>query len=591
MAERTKINLYLRTLELLKPYKAQFGLALVCMVFFGATDGVVPFLVKYILDGVFAKQDKFLLYVLPSALIVFALVRAGLDFGQQFLVARVGHNLVRDLRSKLNSHLLSLSADFFVRAESGDLLSRMNSDVLLARSMLTDSLASALRDSVRLIALLVAALYLDPLLALIAFLLFPLGIYPVYRFGRRLRKLGKVGQEAIGKVSSMLQESVVGYRVVRIFAREKFEQERFDEENRRLTNTFVRAEKVRALGGPVNEILASFVISGVILYGGLSVISGVRSQGDFVAFLLSVFLLYDPFKKISRMHNTVQQGLAGMERIYEILDQKPSVQECADPLPLPRSHEIHFENVTFWYKPERIILQEVTLNVPERSKVAIVGFSGSGKTTLVDLVARFIDPKSGRVLLGGVDIARLKICQLRSRVSMVSQHTFLFNDTVYNNIAYGLEGASPEQITLAARAAYALEFIEGLPQGFHTVIGEGGFTLSGGERQRIAIARAILKNAPILILDEATASLDNKSEREVQAALESLEKDRTTLVIAHRLSTVRDADLIVVLRQGKIVEVGKHQELLSFGGEYARLHQLQFSDVADPPELDEVVIN
>jgi len=561
------------------------------MVLFGASDGGVPFLVKSILDGIFARQDKFLLYLLPAILILYTALRALFDFGQQYLITRVGHNIIRDIRNDLNSHLLELSPDFFIKSESGDLISRMTSDVLLVRGLLTDSAASIIRDSIRIVALLVAALYLDPFLALISFVFFPLGIYPVYRFGKKLRKLGRVGQDSIGKLSSMLQETILGNRVIRIFGREPFEAERFATENASLTKTFVKAEKVRAISGPVNEVLASLVISGVILYGGFSVIGGVRSQGDFVAFLLAVFLLYDPFKRLSRVHTVVSQGISGVDRILEILDTKPSILEIAEPQQLSGANNISFEHVSFWYEHSKPVLQEISLEIPDKSRVALVGFSGAGKTTLVDLIPRFIDPRFGAVKIGGVDVSKVKLADLRSRIAMVGQHTFLFNDTIYNNIAYGKPKATREEVMEAARAAYAYDFISSLPRGFESIIGEGGFTLSGGERQRIAIARAILKDAPILILDEATASLDNRSEREVQSALDALEKDRTTVVIAHRLSTVRSADMIVVLKEGRVVESGKHEELLRFEGEYARLHALQFSDDTQRSTLNEFSIN
>jgi subfamily B ATP-binding cassette protein MsbA len=348
--------------------------------------------------------------------------------------------------------------------------------------------------------------------------------------------------------------------------------------------TFIRSERVRALAGPINEVLASLAISGVLLYGGYTVISGQRTAGGFMAFLVSVFLMYEPFKKLTRINATVQQGLAGAQRIFEILDTPPTIQEPAVVQALPSSHEVVFEDVTYEY-PRRSeddgvveALKNITLTIPESKKVALVGFSGAGKSTLVDLIPRFIDPTTGGVRLGGVDIRELSLTDLRSRIAMVGQHTFLFNDSVYNNIAYGNSSATREQVMAAAKAAYAIDFIERLPSGFDTIVGEGGMSLSGGERQRLAIARAILKNAPILILDEATASLDNRAEREVQMAIEALVEGRTTVVIAHRLSTIRDADIIVVMSGGRIVERGTHDSLLSQGGEYSRLHALQFRE-------------
>lgn len=582
---------YRRVLVYLKPYRGQFALAVVCMAVFGASDGAVPFLVKHVLDGVFARQDRSLLYIIPAVLVLFAVVRAAAEFGQQYLMSRVGHLVVRDLRNQINSHLLKFAPDYFVTHSSGDLVSRITSDVVMVRSLLTDTVVAVIRDVLRITALLVAAVYLDPWLALMAFVLFPVGIVPVYRFGRKMRRLSKIGQDAIGRLSAMLYESIIGNRVIKIFGREQHEVQRFKNENSTLTDTFVRSEKVRALSGPVNEVLASLAISGVILYGGLSVMSGVRTQGDFIAFLLSVFLLYDPFKKLSRVNATVQQGMSGMDRIFEVLDARPAIESPVDPEELGPGNSIEFDHVFFSYDGEKPALRDISLQIEERSLVALVGFSGAGKSTMVDLIARFIDPRHGRIRLGGVDISRVDLDQLRSRLAMVGQHTFLFNDTIYNNIAYGRAGASREEVVEAARTAYALDFISMLPHKFETVIGESGFALSGGERQRIAIARAILKNAPVLILDEATASLDSRSEREVQLALDALEKNRTTVVIAHRLSTVRNADMIVVLRDGEIVEKGRHEELLKLNGEYARLHALQFAGDPEEGAYDEPLVN
>jgi len=593
--------IYVRLLKYLKSYRSAFILAIVAMVIFGATDGAVPFLVKYVLDGVFARQDKTLLWVLPLALFIFGLVRGVVDFAQQYMMSKVGLGIVRDMRNEVHAHLLKLSNDFYVFRSSADLVSRVTSDVLLVRTLLTDAAAAVIRDSIRVVALLSAAIYLDPTLALIAAVVFPLGIYPVYRFGRRMRKLSRVGQEATGKLSAVLQESTLGNRVVKIFGREDFEHERFKRENDRLTDTFIKAERVKALTGPVNEVLATAVIGGVILYGGYSVMQDLRTQGEFIAFLIAVFLLYDPFKKLTRISSVIQQGVAGAERLFEIIDTPPSITDPASPVPLGAGTTIEFQGVDFSYaarpggtagsteevEDEPRALSNINLRIEEGQKVAFVGFSGAGKSTLVDLILRFIDPQRGVVRMGGTDVSSVRLKELRSRIAMVNQHTFLFHDTIFSNIAYGLPNATREEVIEAAKAAYAYDFIMQLPQGFESVIGESGFTLSGGERQRLAIARAILKNAPILVLDEATASLDNRAEREVQSALEALERGRTTIVIAHRLSTIRNADNIVVLRDGRIIETGTHEDLLARGGEFAKLYALQFSEEA--PREDSVV--
>jgi subfamily B ATP-binding cassette protein MsbA len=570
-----------RVLKYLSPYTGIFLAALGCMVLYGASDGVVPFLIKNVLDKVFQAQDASLLKLILVALVVFAIVRAAADFGQQYLMSKVGHNIVRDIRNEINRHFLKLSPSYFIRHSTADLIARTTSDVLLVRGLLTDSVASIIRDTIRVLALLVSALYLDPTLALLSIVVLPFGFFPVYRISRQMRKLSRRGQQEIGSLTATMQESVMGARVVRLFGREDFEIERYEAENERLNRTFVKSEVIRALTGPVNEVLASLAIGGVILYGGYSVINGVRTQGSFIAFLVSVFLLYDPIKRLTRVSSTVAQGLAGAERIFEVLDTKPDIISPLAPQALGERNDLELRAVSFTYPgQEHETLSQISLKIPEGKKIAIVGFSGAGKSTLIDLLPRFIDPTEGAVLIGGVDVKTASLVELRKRIAVVGQHTFLFHDTVYNNIAYGLEHATEEQVRNAARAAYALDFIESLPLGFQSIVGEGGHSLSGGERQRIAIARAILKNSPILILDEATASLDNRSEREVQSALDSLEQGRTTIVIAHRLSTIQNADLIVVLKDGKIVELGKHDELLAQKAEFFRLHALQFREVA-----------
>lgn len=566
-----------RLLKYLSPYKGSFAVALLCMVIFGASDGGVPFLVRHVLDKVFTSQNEKFLYLTIVIVVGFAVVRAITDFCQQYFMSKVGHFIVRDIRDDMNRHFLSLSPGFFIKQSTANLISRSTSDVLLVRGLLTDSIASVIRDSIRVVTLLISALYLDPGLALISLVVLPVGFYPIYKIGRRMRRLSRKGQEGIGLLSSALQESVMGNRVVKIFVREKLEIEKFRDLNEKLTKTFIRSEIARALTGPINEVLAALAVCGVIFYGGFSVMEGSRTQGAFIGFLVAVFLLYDPIKKLSRLHVTVQQGLAGAERIFEIFDTKPDIVGPENPVRLTPDNSISIENVTFSYNPgDPSVLTDLSLAIPEGKKIAIVGFSGAGKSTLVDLIPRFIDPQKGVVRIGGVDVRKVALKELRSRIAMVSQHTFLFHDTIFNNIVYGCEGATREEVEKAAKLAFAHDFIVQLPKGYDSVVGESGFSISGGERQRIAIARAILKNAPILILDEATASLDNRSEREVQSALHTLTTGRTSIVIAHRLSTIHGADQIVVLREGQVVEIGHHDELISIQGEYARLYALQF---------------
>jgi len=570
-----------RMLPFAKPHYRGLAFAMVCLVIFGATDGAVPFLIKRVLDQVFTNQDRSLLVMLPAFIFVFAIVRGVADFGQQFLMARTGHFITRDIRNALNAKLLTQEPGYFIGQSGADLLARATSDVLMIRGLLTDSLSAIIRDSIRIVALLGACIYLDPVLALIAVVVFPLGVYPIIRFGKRLRKLARKGQDEIGMISSRLQESISGVRVVQLFSREEYERVRFERDNQALTNTVIKSERIRAFVGPINEVLAAAAVGAIIIYGGHSVLSGGRTQGDFIAFLVSVFLMYDPFKKLSRVHGVVQQGVAGAERILDVLDRKSFIlePETSAIAEAPQRFDLVLKNVSFKYPGKDIYaLQDVSLTVPDGKTVALVGLSGSGKSTIVDIIPRFIDPSAGKVLIGGVAITDLSLKTLRSQIAVVGQHTFLFNDTVRANIVYGSaeKDLSEETLWRAIDGAGARDFIGRLPLGLETRVGEGGFALSGGERQRLSIARAIIKSAPILILDEATASLDNYSERVVQAALDNLAKSRTTLVVAHRLSTIQNADCIVVMAAGKVVEQGTHLELLAQAGEYARLHALQY---------------
>jgi subfamily B ATP-binding cassette protein MsbA len=437
--------------------------------------------------------------------------------------------------------------------------------------------ATAVRDSVSLLVLVAVAFYQDWVLALIAFVAFPASVLPVLRLSKRLRRFARKRQVSLGRLSALLQETVQGNRVVKAFGMEQYEHERFAQESESLFRVAMKVVRIRAFTSPMMEILAAFGIAGVVFYGGHSVIAGGRTQGSFLAFLTALFLLYDPFKKLGRANATLQQGLAAADRVFEFLDTQPEVVERPAARVLSGVERgIEFDRVGFRYVDEPV-LSNVTLTVRRGEVVALVGPSGGGKSTLADLLLRFYDVEEGCIRIGGADIRDLTIASLREHIALVTQHTFLFNDTVRANIAYGSQLQSVDAIEAAARAAHAHDFILELPEGYDTVIGELGLRLSGGQRQRLAIARAILKDAPILVLDEATSALDNESERLVQKALQTLMKGRTTLVIAHRLSTIRSADRIVVLVRGAIAEQGTHEELLALGAEYRKLHDLQFA--------------
>jgi len=573
-------SLYRRLLVYLRPYWwPHFALAIACMVLFSATNGAMPFLIRHIFDDVFTNKNLFALKVLPFVIVGVFLLRGVVGFGSTYLTEYVGQRIVADLRAALNDHIQHLSLSFFNRTPTGTIVSRITNDVAMVRTALTDAVASLLKDASSLIILVVVAFYQDWFLSLIAFVVFPASVLPMIRLSKRLRSFAKKGQVSMGNMTMLLQETIQGNRVVKAFGMEAYEKQRFSEENDRLFRLFMKGTAIRAFTNPMMEVLAALGIAGVVWYGGYSVIVGGRTQGAFLAFLTALFLLYDPFKGLARTNTTIQQAMGAAERVMELLDTATDVADRPGARRLDGiRHGVRFEDVSFRYDQEWV-LRRIDLEIRRGEVVALVGMSGGGKSTLADLILRFYDVAEGHITVDGVDVREYTLASLRAQMAIVTQHTFLFNDTVRNNIAYGDIAQDMDAITAAAKAANAHGFIMELPDGYDTVIGELGVKLSGGQRQRLAIARALLKNAPILVLDEATSALDNESERLVQSALDRLMENRTTLVIAHRLSTIRRADRIVVIVRGRIVEQGTHDELLALNAEYRKLYDLQFQDV------------
>jgi ATP-binding cassette, subfamily B, bacterial MsbA len=567
---------YLRLLQYLKPYVwPYFALAMACMLGYSATAGAMPFLVQWMMDDVFVKKDAAMLYYLPPTIIGIFFVRGLLNFGQGYLSDYVGLRIIQDVRNLLARHLQFMSLSFFFRHSSGTLISRVASDVTLLRSALTDTLSSFLKDSTSLIVLVVVAFIKDWFLASLAFVVFPASVLPVIRLSKKIKRFARRGQISTGKLTVFLQESIQGNRIVKAFGMEEYEIRRFAKENTELFKQSLRASRIRGIVTPMMELLAAFGIGTVVWYGGSSVVAGGRTPGEFMAFMAAMFFMYEPFKGLTRTYTVLHQGLAGAERVFEILDELPSINDKPDATLAPRfAKAIKFHDVSFAYgaKP---VLSHINLTIRAGEVVALVGMSGAGKSTLADLIPRFYDVNEGQITIDGVDIRDVRLASLRSQIGIVTQHTFLFDDTVRNNIAYGDPEREMEDVIAAAKAAHADEFITSMPNGYNSFIGEMGMQLSGGQRQRLAIARALLKDAPILILDEATSALDSDSERMVQEALERLMTERTTLVIAHRLSTIRNADRIVVLVDGTIAEEGTHEELLARKSEYSRLYSLQ----------------
>jgi subfamily B ATP-binding cassette protein MsbA len=575
------MDLYRRLLSYLRPYLRQFFLALFFMLIVALTTAGTALLVRPILDDIFMNRMASMLWPLTAGIIVLYVLKGWASYVQAYKMKKIGQAVVRDIRNNLFSHLQRLSLSFYHRHSTGSLISRFVNDILLVQESVTMALASLLRDTLTIICLVGVIFYRDWRLAIVAVVVLPAALYPITRFGRTSRRVGKKSQVQMGNLSAILHESVTGAKVVRAFTMEEEEIKRFKAENSRLYSLYLKMKRVEALSPAVMEVLGSLGAAGVVLFGGYQVINGSMTPGTFFSFLTAVLLLYQPIKRLATVNNRIQEALAASDRVFAILDTEPDVLDREGAANLETvTGGVTFRDVTFGYSSD-MILRDLDLEVAVGEKVAIVGASGAGKSTLVNLIPRFYDTAEGAVLVDGIDIRELSLRSLRSLIGLVTQETILFNDTIYANIAYGRPGAAKEQIVEAARAAYAHDFITSLPKGYETVVGERGLMISGGERQRICIARAILKDAPILILDEATSALDSEAAKIVQDALGNLLQGKTAFIIAHSFATVLKADRIAVLDDGRIVQQGKHQELLGKSPLYRRLYELQFQDQED----------
>ncbi len=571
-------QLYRRILNFVRPYYGRLVAATFCMVIVSAFSGAIAFLVKPVLDDIFINQDATKLFVIPVLVAAIFLLKGFFDFAQAYLMAWVGQRVIRDIRDLLYSHLQTLSLSFFINNPTGVLMARITNDVSLMQNAVSNALTGIIKDFFAVIFLIAVIFYRDFKLAIVAMILFPLAFLPILKFSKKMRQTSRRSQQILGTLSSKLQETISGAKLIKAFGTEQFEIEQFKQENENLFRQTMKLFKVQALSSPISEIFAGFGAAAVILYGGMSVIKGVSTPGNFFSFITALFMLYEPVKRLSRVNNIIQQGFAGATRVFELLDSIPEVKEDpgAKPLPLFQKN-IVFEDVHFRYNSDsEYVLKGANLDIRRGDTIAIIGSSGAGKSTLVDLVPRFYDVSKGRILIDGEDIRNVTIDSLRDQIGIVSQHTILFNETIQYNISYGSPDAGMERIIDAAKAANAHDFIVKFPEGYATSVGEMGMRLSGGERQRIAIARALLRDSPILILDEATSALDSESEAVVQEALERLMSGRTVFVIAHRLSTIKNADLILVIEGGEISEQGTHDRLMSFDSRYKYFYEKQF---------------
>jgi len=554
-------------------------MAMGCMLIVAASTSATAFLIKPVLDDIFFKKNILMLKIIPLGVIFIYFLRGVGYYGHEYLMNYVGESIIMRLRNSLYDRIQDLPLAFFQKEQTGRLMSRITNDVNVVKSMASTTVTALMRDIFTVAGLTFVIFHRDWKMAFFALIVLPVAFYPVVEFGRRVRRVSTGCQEAMAEMSSFLHETFLGNKIVKAFGAEEYEKERFKQKTLHIFKLEMKSVVAKSLSSPIMEFLGGLGIAFVIWYGGSRVIEGTSTAGTFFSFLAAVLMLYDPVKKLSKLNNSIQQGLAASDRIFDILEQESDIREKPNPFEFRRGpHKVRFQDVTLRYD-NTAALRKINVDVEAGEILALVGMSGGGKTSLVNLIPRFYDVSEGAILIDGTDIRDASLSSLRDQIAIVTQDTILFNDTVRNNIAYGNRNASEEAIEEAAKAAYAYDFIQSFPDKSDTMIGELGGRLSGGEKQRICIARALLRDAPILILDEATSALDTESEMLVQKALENLMRGRTTFVIAHRLSTISYAHRIIVVVKGRIVEEGRHDELMARQGEYFKLHQMQFKEV------------
>ena len=577
--EMTASELYRRLLTYVKPYWLVFTAAILAMAVFAATETALAALLKELLDGGFVEQDPNIIKWLPLGLIGIFLVRGVASFITGYGLGWIARNVIKNLREEMFSKLISLPASFYDGSTSGELMSKLLYDVEQVANAATDAILTLIRDTLTIIGLLIWMVYLSGFLSLIILTTVPAIGFVVYKISNRFRAISKKIQDSMGDVGHISSEIIDGHREVKTFGSQVYESLRFDKVNQKNRRQRMKKIATEAISQPAIQLIAVLGFAGVIYLATLPEMLAEITVGGFTSFFAAMFMILTPLKRLTKVNSKLQAGIAASQSVFALLDQQPEIDNCNQSISRAQG-EIEYRNVNFSYDDDKgPVLRDISFQVKPGETVAFVGHSGSGKTTLVSLLARFYQINDGNISIDGLDINKFKLNNLRHQLSLVNQQVVLFNDTVANNIAYGQqEHISNERIIEAAKAAHAWDFIERLPQGLATQVGQNGVLLSGGQRQRIAIARALLRDAPILVLDEATASLDTEAEHHIQAALETLMQQRTTLVIAHRLSTIEKADKIMVMHQGEIIETGTHAELIAKGEHYAQLHRLQFQE-------------
>jgi len=574
------MNIKTRLLSYTNPYWGRLMAGILLAIVVSAATGAAAWIVKPVMDDIFLSKDTTLLKILPLGFILIYTIKGLARYGQSYLMRSIGQKIITRIRNELYEHIQKMPLSFFHNTPSAILMSRITNDVTMLGHVSSQVVADFFRQTFTFFILLSLTFYREWKLATIALVVFPfIGIF-IVSIGRKLRVLSRKNQEKMADLNIILQETFTGNKIVKAFGMEDYENKRFMNENRKLYDISMKETKRHEMVSPLMELFGAVGTGVVIWYGGYQVISGATTPGTFFSFMTALIMLYDPIKKLSTMNNVVQQSMAAAERVFEMLDTKVEITDNDRAVDIREFKDrISFNDVWFQYNSNNgMVLKGINLTIKKGEVVALVGSSGAGKSTLVDMIPRFHDVTKGSINIDSHDIRNISLNSLRRQIGIVTQETILFNDTVKNNISYGRVDAGMDDIHKAAESAYAHDFIMEMPSGYDTVIGERGVKLSGGQRQRLSIARAILKNPAILILDEATSSLDSESEKMVQQALENLMKDRTTFVIAHRLSTVLNAGRIVVIDDGRIIETGRHDELLAHGGIYKKLYEMQFKE-------------
>lgn len=573
------MNLYLRILKFIRPYLGRLIAAGFCTVMTAAANLYVPWIVRDVIDKVFQNKDSDLLNLISLGIVVIFFARGFFYYGQSYLMNYVGESIVIDVRGIVYRKLMTLSTHFFDTNKLGTIMSYVTNDVAALQGAMVANSIEIITETSVLIGSVGAMVYLDWKLTLFTFCTFPVVLFFMDFFGKKIRKSGHRIQQATADITSILQETLAATRVVKSFVREPYEIARFDQQNKANFYANMKSAKLMGTLSPVIEFIAALGVTAIIWFGGRSVIGGDITAGSLVAFLVYAINISNPIKRIARVLGSIQKALAAAERVFYIMDLTDTIPQKPDAITLPSVEgNVEFRHVSFAYNKGETILHDVSFSAKPGQAIALVGPSGAGKSTVASLLPRFYDVTEGAIFVDGHDVRDVTLASLREQVGIVPQETNLFNDTVYNNILYGRLDATRDEVIAAAKAANADEFIQQLPKGYNTQLGDRGVNISGGQRQRISIARAILKNPRILILDEATSALDTESERIVQEALDRLMVGRTSFVIAHRLSTIQNAAKIIVLDKGSIVEEGTHQQLMAKHGLYAHLHDIQFKE-------------